>query len=190
MNITDYGKMLVKQRDTIRITSPIGTALYKTASDNLEMINAYIEDGFTFLESGNGVNALAAFFYSLGWLHFGITYGFFATQESDCPLFSPIELPITNLREQLEQKTQRYRLLLDTACAAAVPAPEEETVIHDTVERILMIISIYAMQGNRSFLKLQNGNALMFFSYGHGWLDAAVRAGLLRVISDRDLFTL
>ena len=35
----------------------------------------------------------------------------------------------------------------------------------------------------------QKEDALACFSYGHGWLDAGVQAGLFAVIANRDIFT-
>jgi hypothetical protein len=31
-------------------------------------------------------------------------------------------------------------------------------------------------------------DALACFSYGHGWLDAAIRAGLIRITGNREIF--
>jgi hypothetical protein len=47
---------------------------------------------------------------------------------------------------------------------------------------------VFARQGDVFRLLGQPQDALACFSYGHGWLDAAVRSGIFSLVSDRDLF--
>jgi hypothetical protein len=61
--------------------------------------------------------------------------------------------------------------------------------MHTAAERVLAITSVYARQGGVFRLLGQPQDALACFSYGHGWLDAAVRSGIFSLVSDRDLFT-
>jgi hypothetical protein len=61
--------------------------------------------------------------------------------------------------------------------------------MHGTAHRVLLISAVYAGQGQRYFVQGQVENALACFSYGHGWLDAAVQAGIFSITKDRNLFT-
>jgi hypothetical protein len=55
---------------------------------------------------------------------------------------------------------------------------------------ILLITAVHADQARVYQSCGRTEDALAFASYGHGWLDAAVRAGLLKIISNRELFTI
>jgi hypothetical protein len=168
---------------------PEKTPLYSTATDILGMATAYHKDGSTFLSSGDWVNALAAFWYGYGWLHFGAMAGYLEIPPEPCPFRTPFEKAPAHLWEKLREKSERYNHLLDTARAAVVPAPEQGTAMHGTARRVLLISAVYAGQGQRYLVQRQVENALACFSYGHGWLDAAVRAGIFSITKDRDLFT-
>lgn len=189
MNVAACGRLLSGQRDAICIAAPDDTPLHHTAADILGMVSAYLHDGDTFLTSGDWVNALAAYCYGFGWLHFGIASGLFGAQSSACPLSDPCDTIPTHLRGRLDEKASRYARLLDAARAAVVPAPERGTAMHTAADRILVITAAYAMQGHRYLMQGQPEDALACASYGHGWLDAAVRAGLFTIKADRELFT-
>jgi hypothetical protein len=61
--------------------------------------------------------------------------------------------------------------------------------MHNAAKTILLITAVYAGQGTRYLVQGKAESALACFSYGHGWLDAAVRAGLFRITAERELFT-
>jgi hypothetical protein len=57
-------------------------------------------------------------------------------------------------------------------------------------ENTLRIAETYSIRGRWLLDKNREEDALAGFSYGHGWLDAGVRAGLFTVNAERDLFTI
>jgi hypothetical protein len=189
MMVADCGHFLSDQLDSARITAPQRTALCAAAEDILRMAAAYLHDGTTFLSSGDSVNALASFCYGYGWLHFGATSGYIEVMSVSCPFSTPFEQAPAPLWGKLDEKCARYARLLDTARSAVVPSPEQGTVMHATADHVLAITAAYARQGRWYAVQGQAPDALACFSYGHGWLDAAVRAGIFAIVSDRDLFT-
>jgi uncharacterized protein len=68
-------------------------------------------------------------------------------------------------------------------------APDPSTPAYLLAVRVLMIAETYAGRGRWLRTKNRHEDALASFSYGHGWLDAGVRAGLFVIIAERDLFT-
>jgi hypothetical protein len=189
MRVADCGHLLSGDVRSAHITVPEKTALHATAKDILEMAAAYLHDGNTFLSQGDWVNALAAFCYAYGWLHFGATTGYFEMQPASCPVSTPFERAPESLCGKLEEKAGRYARLLDRARSAVIASPAQGTVMHTAAERVLTISTVYARQGDAFRLLGQPQDALACFSYGHGWLDAAVRSGIFSLVSDRDLFT-
>ena len=189
MMVSDCGRLLSELTGSARIPAPDRTLLHAMATDILGMATAYQRDGTKFLSSGDWVNALAAFWYGFGWLHFGATAGYFEIPPGACPFGTPPEPAPDRCSGQLQEKSVRYARLLDTARAAVVPAPEQGSLMRGAAETVLLITSVYAGKGTKYQGQGNAESALACFSYGHGWLDAAVRAGLFRITAERDLFT-
>ena len=192
MKIAACGSRLSEQIRCTVITVPERTPLYSTSSTVMGMARAYSEDGAAFYTAGDLVNALAGYWYGFGWLHFGCAFGLFSTPGSgmnSCPFVGRCERLPVNLTPKLTEKTTRYARLLDTARASVVPAPDPETSAHDFASRLIVIVACYATQGTHYQKENSLEDALACFSYGHGWLDAGVRAGLFRITRNRDLFT-
>jgi uncharacterized protein len=182
--------LLATLAGTAAIPAPEETPLYGTAEPLLVMARAYESDGRTFLTSGDPVNALACAWYGSGWLHFGVTYGLITlTLPVGCPFLSPCESLSPGFAAKLEEKAHRYRRLLDTARASVKSAGEPATETCRFSEKILIIAGLYAEQGTRYLEAGRQEDALACFSYGHGWLDAGVSAGLFAITDNRDLFT-
>jgi hypothetical protein len=190
MRVSECGRFLSLASDSARIVIVEKTPLHVTAADNLGMVAAYLQDGNTFIDSGDWVNALAAFCYAYGWLHFGAATGYFEIPLTPCPLNTHFEQAPAHLCEKLLEKSTRYARLLNSGQKAVVPAPEKGTAMHTAADRVLAIISVYARQGQRFQKQGRAQDALACFSYGHGWLDAAVRAGIFTIQKDRGLFTI
>ena len=171
-----------------RISAPRDTPAGQIASSVLDMARAYESDGIVFFRSGDPVNALAGFYYGFGWLHFGLTSGLLVTDAALCPFTGLPEILPLQFREKLEEKSIRYARLLDTARSSVTCAPDPATRSHEFAERILSIAGIYASHGNQLLNSGANEEALASFSYGHGWLDAGVAAGLFRISANRDIF--
>ena len=171
------------------IPAPQDTPVNKIAASVLEMARAYESDGILFLVSGDPVNALAGFFYGFGWLHFGLSSGFLVVKgTAACPFTGQPEILQQSCRAKLVEKSRRYAYLLETAISSVIRAPDPATGSHDFAGRILLIAEIYARQGDQLLKSGAHEEALACFSYGHGWLDAGVAAGLFRITSNRDIF--
>ena len=89
----------------------------------------------------------------------------------------------------LAEKTDRYERLLAEALEAARVAPPEGTPLAEGAEECLEMAAAYLEDG-RHFREADDPvNALASFAYGHGWLDAGARVGVLSVPTDGELFT-
>jgi hypothetical protein len=182
--------LLATLLDTAAIPARENTPLFRCAEAVLGMARAYGSDGRTFLLSGDQVNALASAWYGSGWLHFGITYGLLEMSlPVGCPFLSPCETLPLSCACKLEEKTLRYQRLLDTAWASVECAGEPGTTARGFSEKVLFIVSLYAAEGSVHLRAGTYEDALACFSYGHGWLDAGVTAGLYTITDHRDLFT-
>jgi uncharacterized protein len=172
------------------ITVPEKTPLYRNAEAVLVMARAYESDGRTFLASDDPVNALASAWYGSGWLHFGSAYGLLEMNlPAGCPFLNPCESLSPSFTGKLEEKTRRYLRLLDTARTSVECAGEPATAGYGFSEKILLIAALYAAQGAGYLRDGIYEDALACFSYGHGWLDAGVTAGLFTITDHHDLFT-
>ncbi|TAJ43431.1 DUF357 domain-containing protein [Methanofollis fontis] len=89
--------------------------------------------------------------------------------------------------EHLAEKSGRYRRLLDQAIAALEPAPDPETPMHPAASRLLAEGRAALLRGSAE--GDDDAAALAWYSYGFGWLDAGVQAGLFRIIASREIFT-
>jgi hypothetical protein len=190
MKIEECGVLFTTTLSRTRIVAPVSTPLNTIAASVLEMAHAYESDGMTFFASNDPVNALAGFYYGLGWLHFGLSSGLLAsTHQPACPFSGSREILPSQFRTKLEEKTHRYAHLLDVARSSVTFASEPATTSYDYAGRILTIAAVYAGHGDSCRLRGSDEDALASFSYGHGWLDAGVTAGFFRIMAQHDLFT-
>jgi len=188
MKIDRHGELLQEELDSARILAPQRTGVFFAARDNLAMVRAYLDDSRTFLASGDPVNAFAASYYGEGWLHCGAACGLFSLASPQC-LFSARYTPLPeDAGEKLREKTVRYDRLLATARRSIRPAAERGTALFITADRTDVVAAFYAMRGEMFLARDRFEAALACFSYGHGWIDAGVRAGLLAVTGSREIF--
>lgn len=90
---------------------------------------------------------------------------------------------------RLEEKTEKYERLLAAAIeAASVPAGADDERAAGA-ETCLTMATAYLKDGRRFRAEDTPVEALAAFSYGHGWLDAGARLGVLAVPAEGDLFT-
>lgn len=89
----------------------------------------------------------------------------------------------------LEEKTDRYEQLLEEALSAAIPAGAEGTPMAEAAGECLEMAGSYLEDGRHFREEGDPVNALASFSYGHGWLDAGARIGVLSVPREGHLFT-
>ena len=190
MLIAECGPLLSRELEVTRLVLPAGTPLAELAATTYGMARAYADDGGTFFSQRDLVNALAAYYYGFGWLHFGIAYGLLSRSgKPACPFDGQHETLPLSQTARLDEKVQRYARLLDTACASVVPAPEPETAAGAFARKVIVIGTSYARGGRSSLAAGEREAALARFSYGHGWVDAGARAGLLALTGNREIFT-
>lgn len=87
------------------------------------------------------------------------------------------------------EKTERYEQLLSEALSEAEVASPSDSPLGEAAEDCLEMAASYLDDG-RHFLEEDDlVNALASFSYGHAWLDAGARIGVLDVPREGHLFT-
>jgi hypothetical protein len=88
---------------------------------------------------------------------------------------------------ELDEKTDRYERLLAEALADATVAVPADTPLGTAAADCLEMAGSYLEDGRHFRDSEDPVNALAAFSYGHAWLDAGARLGLLSV-SHEELF--
>jgi hypothetical protein len=192
MLIEECGTLLKAGLSVSAIVPPKDTPLGALGATIKGMVQAYADDGATFAQKGDPINALASYYYGFGWLHFGRAYGLLAHtgEQPACPFTAPTEKIPAPLAGRLTEKTSRYLRLLETACSSVARAPDEETAAGAFADRVLCAGTCYARHGRLLAARGEQEEALASFSYGHGWIDAGVRAGLFAVTANREIFTI
>jgi hypothetical protein len=181
---------LTRTLSATQIPAPEGTHFNLVAVQILEMVHAYESDGTRFFQRDDPVNALASYYYGFGWLHFGVSSGLLNNScSAACPFTGPAEVLHIRHRQKLKEKTTRYARLLDTARTSVKCSVDEATRNYVFARRIRCISATYARRGEDLVTTGDPEGALASFSYGHGWLDAAVTAGFFYIVAERDLFT-
>lgn len=89
----------------------------------------------------------------------------------------------------LEEKAKRYRDMLERALEEVEIAAMRDSFLFKAGCDLLEMARAYHEDGIFFMGKNDLVNALVCFSYGHGFLDAGVRMGVLRAKS-KTLFTL
>jgi hypothetical protein len=89
----------------------------------------------------------------------------------------------------IEPKTEQYETLLSEALDAAEIAPPSETPLADAATDCEEMARSYLEDGRHFREQDDLVNALAAFSYGHAWLDAGARIGILDVPQEGHLFT-
>lgn len=90
---------------------------------------------------------------------------------------------------ELHEKTDRYGELLAEALDAATVAAPDGTPLADGAGECIEMAESYLEDGRHFREQGDPVNALAAFSYGHAWLDAGARIGLLDVPTEGHLFT-
>lgn len=89
------------------------------------------------------------------------------------------------MSEYLWRKTATYESQLAAAIAVARPADDAEPIADECLE----MAEAYLADGRHFLDRDDLPNALAAFAYGHGWLDAGARLGVLAV-DDPTYFTI
>ncbi len=166
---------------------PAGSLTARIADEILEMVRCYASDSRVFFRKGDLVNAFAAAVYGCGWIDAGCFLGYTTGPHCGMPDLAK-EFP-SELFEKLEEKTLRYRRMLTEALQRVAVAADAETVSAEAAAEIAQIAARYLAMGEK-MISADYVNALSAFSYGYGWLDCAVRAGLFTITGNRHLFTI
>lgn len=90
----------------------------------------------------------------------------------------------------IHEKVDRYEQLLTEALAAATIAVPADTPLGTAADDCTEMARSYLEDGRHFRAEDDPVNALAAFSYGHAWLDAAARIGLLDVPHEGHLFTI
>ncbi|MCT8336670.1 DUF357 domain-containing protein [Methanoculleus sp. Afa-1] len=188
MNLDEYGALYGEALSLARIAVPDGTSLSRAAGEVIEMAAAYHSDGFAFLRAGDRVNALAAFAYGLGWLDAGSRLGLLAPSLAHPPETVDAGIPESQAAH-LDEKTHRYRRMLDAALAGVEAAADEASSLQAAAGEFYSAARGWYAQGAACLDAGDRAAALARFSYGYAWLDAGIRAGLFRITGERGLFT-
>ena len=94
------------------------------------------------------------------------------------------------LQDHLTEKTHRYQRMFSAARDGVVVLPDAGTRMYAAAQSIGTTAAAKYNGGSERSRAGDLTNALVSFSYGYGWLDAGVRAGLFGITGDRHLFTI
>lgn len=83
------------------------------------------------------------------------------------------------MADPLTAKTQRYERLLTLACRESTVLYESDTPEGRLGREHLEMADSYLRDGRHFLTHDDLPNALAAFAYGHGWLDAGIRAELV-----------
>lgn len=191
MNLPTCNTHLAAVLLTVRCTGAEYTCAGQTGASILRMAQAYECDGKTFRAKNDPVNALAAFLYGFGWLHCGITAGLIAPGAGTlvCPLNERFDPLPEACRAKRDEKCERYKRLLATALTSISPSPDPATPPGAFSQKVLVVAGAYLCRGECERAAHFPEDALACFSYGHGWIDAGVQAGLFSIHAHREIFT-
>ncbi len=172
------------------IHASTGTLSALAGGEIRTMALCYLEDGRYCMDRDDPVNALASFAYAAGWLDAGCYIGIIPAGHLCRYLLTGGPSLPDRFHHQLLEKTTRYQRILDSAITSSVPAPENGIHWYDGAERVFAIATAYLAGGGMFLRECRLEDSLACFSYGHGWLDAALRVGLVRITGNRDLFAI
>jgi hypothetical protein len=191
MEIKMFHENLIFVLENSDILTPPKSLLALAGMEILGMARCYEKDGSSFLTGNDPVNALASFAYAAGWLDTGRGIGLISSNRRLCRnlLSDNTSIP-GNFHHKLVEKACRYQRLLDSATTSSTPGSETGIRWYDGGERVIAVATAY-LTGGRMFVRMERyEDALACFSYGHAWLDAALRAGIIRIIGNRNLFAI
>ena len=92
------------------------------------------------------------------------------------------------MADRLQRKTDRYQSLLAAGCADAEIDQSLDADDRGAAAECLEMAEAYLADGDHFRSNDDDVTALAAYSYGHGWLDAAIRMGFLQGTEEGDLF--
>lgn len=151
------------------------------------MITSYLHDSLFFEQRGDTVNQYASLSYLHGWLSAGLYLGLLTSPEryhDDVCYCSDV-----SDGEKLTEKTVRYEKMLKSALESVEILPGQGSPVYEGALHCIAVSEKCLQTGSEKVGEGLLVIALGEFSYGYGWLDTAVRAGLLGVVANPELFT-
>lgn len=100
----------------------------------------------------------------------------------------PVGTRYRRIMTELHEKVDQYEQLLAKALEVAAIDPTLSTERAADGEECLEMARAYLADGRHFREQDDPVNALIAFSYGHGWVDAGARLGVLAVPEDDQLF--
>lgn len=173
----------------MEIAPPPESILCQAAETIEEMVHAYWSDGSEFLDAGEPVNAIAAFGYAMGWMDAGLFLGFIGHTDSMNLPELEVSLEETH-RGRLVEKARRYERILSDALCSVMEAPEPGSELFAGAGKLKDRAADLLTEAGRLSRQGDLVNALFRCSYGHAWLDTGIRSGFLRILGNRELFTI
>jgi uncharacterized protein len=190
MNLPEYNNYLKDEFLKRKSSCPDGTPYKNLGDEILEMIRSYISDAGYFERTEDLVNQFASLSYAHGWLSAGIYLGiingsdrFFSYTGFLYPAYERYDAG------HLTEKMQRYNRMLKKALESVNLAPASGSPMIKAAGFCISQAEHNLNQGQMLEKKRLEFPALGFFSYGYGWLDCAIRSGLIKILSDPGLFT-
>ena len=190
MKLNTFHECLGDTLERSVVLAPQGSLLAFTGREILSMARCYLEDGENFSKKDDPVNALASFAYAAGWLDTGHYIGIVTSGPLCKNLLSGTSSIPARSHQHLIEKACRYRQLLDSAIISSEPGAEPGIYWYEGGGKIIAIAAAYATGGTLFLRTERHEDALACFSYGHGWLDASLRAGLIRITGNREIFAI
>ena len=188
MDLHEYQQTLKAVIKDAGITCPLGTPYNNLGEQMMMMIISYISDAEYFSKQQDYVNQFVSLSYVHGWLSSGIFLGILYGKQIEFEPDGFKFIEIFNL-DHLNEKTERYSIMLKKALKVVKPSPVAGSPVRKAAE---ICLATAKKELSRAEAQIQYGqriNALGLLSYGYGWLDSAVRAGLINVSGDQYLFT-
>jgi hypothetical protein len=188
MFLNEYAFILKTSINGIVLRNRQGSPYHNLGSEILQMIRSYLQDSEFFSNNGDIVNQYASLVYAHGWMNAGEYLGLYDLSGGTVS-YTDILLLDHYDRNHLHEKTNRYHTMLNTALQSVSCFPGHGSPLAKASDTCIKQAENEFMQGK----KLLQDNfcipALAHFCFGYGWLDTAVRAGLLQVFGHYDLFT-
>ncbi|MDD3573992.1 DUF357 domain-containing protein [Methanospirillum sp.] len=188
MFISDYHIILNKFISGIYLQNSYGSPYHLLGTDILQMVRSYLQDSEFFLNKGDIVNQYASLVYAHGWLDAGAYLGLYSIS-SNPGYFEEIIFPNKYDKEHLFYKTSKYYTMLGNAISSITLFPGHGSPLAQAADTCLLKAEKSHVRAEEFCNKKNYVSALGHLCYGYGWLDTAVRAGLLTVHANFDLFT-
>lgn len=188
MLLSEYHILLKESVKGITLINPEGSPYHALGTEILEMVFSYLQDSDFFLKNGDIVNHYASLGYAHGWLIAGSYLGLYK-KPVPAIVFSDVTFPDQYNQEHLLEKTRRYHMMLTNAIQSVSPFPGTGSPLALAADKSLHEVNDSFSRAEELIKDNQFIPALGYLCYGYGWLDTVVRAGLIQVHANFNLFT-